>query len=260
MTVHSNPSHATTQDSELTANSDAPWDEFDPTAYFAHNYLHLRADDTEILRLTRDHFVRAELPGGLHGVDVGTGSNLYPALAILPWCRKITMVERATHNVAWLERELAHGYSTDWDQFWSVLAQRDCYRDVADPRAQLSAAAHVQQGSVFDLPRQEWDIGTMFFVACSISNVIDEFEQAVDSFLQALRPGAPFAMAYMENSKGYEVSSQEFPAVEVGVQDVRRCVEAAASDVQIHRIPSDSLRVGYTGMLVALGRARPTHT
>jgi hypothetical protein len=255
MTAHRTP-HTIVQKAGSSGNSDAPWDEFDPTAYFKHNYQILRPDDRAIICFVRDHFLSTAPSGPLHGVDVGSGSNLYPALSMVPWCSDITLVERSSQNVAWLQNEVTNGYSAEWDQFWDVLTTREPYRRVPDPRARLSAQARVQRGSVFSLPSETWDIGTMFFVACSISNLAGEFNEATDRFLASLRPGAPFAMAFMENSDGYDVNGQGFPAVRVESTDVRRALESRSSKLVIERIPSESLRSGYTGMLVALGRKR----
>ena len=74
-------------------NADYPWDEFDPEDYFAHNYASLRDDDREILEIVRSYFADqlGDLPmHSLRGIDVGTGANLYPALAMLPFCEEIT--------------------------------------------------------------------------------------------------------------------------------------------------------------------------
>ncbi len=254
MTTRTDPLPESDQGVDVAYNSDAPWDDFDPTAYFSHNYNTLRDDDHFILDLVRDFFVSVGPSRPVRGIDVGSGPNLYPALAMLPWCHEITLVDHSAQNVAWLEKEVTHGYAPAWDQFWTVLTSRAPYRDIGDPRGRLASSARVQKGNLFELPASEWEMGTMFFVACSISGHHGEFEEAVDRFLRALRPGAPFAMAYMENSKGYEVNGLRFPAVEVGMPEVRRCLATRATDLQIERISSDSLRPGYTGMMVALGR------
>jgi hypothetical protein len=100
-------------------------------------------------------------------------------------------------------------------------------------------------------------MGTMFFVACSLSNDMDEFQRAVDCFVRALRRGAPFAVAFMEKSKGYAVDGTFFPAVEIDRTNVDRALAALAYDVHIDRITTNNpLRDGYDGaMIVAVGRA-----
>jgi hypothetical protein len=236
-------------------NAELPWDEFDPDSYFRHNYRDLRDDDRTILEGVRDFFAAMAPDGPVHGLDVGTGPNLYPVLAMLPWCDTITLMEHSAPNIAWLRDEV-RSYSPSWDEFWDLLLREPRYRIVADPRAALAERVIIQQGSVFQLPAGQWDIGTMFFVACSISAHHAEFEQAVGRFLGALRPGALFAMAYMEGSLGYDVGSRRFPAVSINVADVQKCLENRTNDLVINRIDigPNLLREGYTGMLLALGR------
>lgn len=250
---------------EFRLNSDAPWDSFDSMAYLSHNYRALRSDDRQILTLVRDHFGEhfAQHPAGppLHGIDIGAGTNLYPSLAMLPWCEELTLFERAEGNVAWLRREVRN-YGENWDAFWTVLREGAAYRAVEDPRARLAAAATVIKGDLFaDLPAHRSGIGTMFFVAESMSSAHEEFESAVDRFAGALLPGAPFAVAFMENSLGYDVGDQRFPACQVVADDVIASLRVhAADDLRVSRIdiPGEPLlREGYTGMLLALGRLRP---
>jgi NNMT/PNMT/TEMT family. len=248
------------------ANADCAWDEFDPEWYVGHNYRVMRDDDREILRRVRDFF--ADVTGGrrdLRGIDVGSGANLYPSLAMLPFCDEITLWERSHANVRWLEREV-RDYASSWDVFWDLLCEQDCYRRVEDPRAKLAAAARVRQGNVFDLDRlesagdgpaleQRWDIGTMFFVAESITALRTEFARAVTLFIRALRPGAPFAAAFMRNSTGYDVNKRHFPAVAVTEAEVKDQLSDLGCHADVAVIPSVApLREGYDGMILARGR------
>jgi hypothetical protein len=62
----------------------------------------------------------------------------------------------------------------------------------------------------------------------------------------------------MEQSDGYEVASVRFPATPVGAQEVRYCLSALSTDLRVQRVEMRPapLRQGYTGMIVAVGRAR----
>src|SRR5262249_24239379 len=126
---------------------------------------------------------------------------------------------------------------------------------IPDPRSVLARRATVHQGSIFDLPAASWDIGTMFFVAESLTTRHDEFESATHRFMRALRPGSPFAAAFMENSTRYDVGARCFPSFPVTVKIVRGCLEAFSGDLDVQRISLGSapLRKGYTGMILALG-------
>jgi hypothetical protein len=245
-------------------NTDYPWNEFDAEDYFAHNYVHLRDDDREIVTRVRDHFASAYKDGALsrsgRGIDVGTGANLYPALTMLPFCADVTLFEYSESNINWLEKEKhTHWPSWDsaWHQFWPLLRQQEVYDEIKDPRTELANRTTIRQDSVYDLGADEpWDIGTMFFVAESITRQESEFRSAVDHFLDALKPGAPFAIAFMEHSVGYRVADQNFPATDIDENDVVSCLRNRVGNVPIKHVGTggNPLRQGYTGMLIALGR------
>jgi hypothetical protein len=248
-------------------NSDYPWHEFDPEYYLEQNYVVLREEDRRTVALVRDFFARAfaGAPGraGRRGIDVGTGANLYPALAMLPFCDRLTLYEYSEPNLAWLAGECAGewpSWERVWAHYWPVLCEHDSYAEFPAPNVELAKCANVTAGSVFDLGALpgNWDVGTMFFVAESITPNRAEFVAAVGHFLDALCPGAPFAIACMAHSDGYHVAGKFFPAFAVGCEDVRDCLRHRASGVRVEYIgPGDEpLRDGYRGMILACGRVR----
>jgi hypothetical protein len=239
-------------------NADVDWGLFDPEWYRAHNYGTLRDDDRTIIGNIRNFFAGANLPVNAQGVDVGSGANLYPTFAMLPFCRHVDLIEFSATNVLWLKKQVG-GFDRAWDPFWSAFSGHPAYRTVTDPRTALAERASVTEKSVFDLPRSAWDIGTMFFVACSISTVLEEFREALHRFIGSLKPDAPFAAAFMDHSEGYVVNGNWFPAVQIGVDDVKSALAPVAYNVKIERISSSTLRDGYKGMILAWGRrSRPS--
>jgi hypothetical protein len=241
-------------------NAEVSWAAFDPIAYVDHNYRDLQAEDAEILHIVRDHFgdhFKERAAGPVSGIDVGAGANLYPALAMLPWCDEITLLERSPANVRYLEGQ-AGSYDENWDQFWRVLCKNEAYGALdMDPRAKFRKAVRVEPGNLFDLVRHEgqWSMGTMFFVAESMTTSRTEFARGVECFLRALAPGAPFAAAFMEHSKGYHAGKHFFPACDVGELEVYESLKPFAGDFRTMRLKaSAAVREGYSGMIVAYGR------
>jgi hypothetical protein len=248
------PPSAPERDGAGLSNAEQPWDDFDTLSYLDHNYRKLRDDDQHILRLLRDFFGGQPLRDG-RGIDVGAGANLYPAMSVLPLCADVTLWEKSANNVEWLQRQVM-GYEPSWDQFWRELAEHPRYAALTNPRLTLADRVHVRRGDVFQLPTSVWDVGTMFFVAESISALRSEFEASLHAFLHGLRAGSPFAAAFMENSHGYTVGFRHFPAVAVGVDDVADSLAGVAHNVDIQRIGTDDpLREGYDGMILAVGVA-----
>lgn len=241
----------------LRRNSDCPWDRFDSAWYHEHNYSRLREDDRHIIKLVRDFFGhayrRGRLGAGLRGVDVGAGANLYPALSMLPFCRFVELRDFSEANVEWLMEQVSE-YDQSWDEFWNELREEDQYRSIQNPRARLAEIARVEKASVFKLPERRWDIGTMFFVAESLTADPEEFAEAVKTFLRSLKPRAPFTAAFMKESEGYQVGDGWFPAVAIDKPDVDAAMRGLTTGLRLYDVDVwDRLREGYDGMILATG-------
>jgi hypothetical protein len=238
------------------SNDDFEWDAFDSEAYFEHNYRAVRHDDEQIIGIISEFFDRSCVPiRAAQAIDVGPGANLYPTLAMLPFAEHVTLYERSRANCDWLSRQL-RAPADSWQHFWAKMsANRSSYAALREPLADLRARSGVQRGNIFDLPEGRWDLGTMFFVAESITGVRAEFNQATHTFVRSLRPGAPFAAAFMKNSQGYNVGGLALPAFSVDEKYLEDCLRSVAHDVAINQIESRDLRPGYDGMLVVTGRS-----
>jgi hypothetical protein len=253
-------------------NSDYPWDAFDTVEYFKHNYETMRGDDSQVLAFVRDYFARVSTSFGdrfdVRGIDVCAGPNLYPTLAMLPFCAEVTMYEYSRSNVAWLQQQKSSQWptwSTSWRDFWDLLCKDSVYAnaDQPDMPAELSRRVKIVHGNVFDLngaQDRRYDIGTMFFGPESLSPQKAEFRSALDHLLDVLRPDAPFAVAFMEHSKGYPVAETVFPATDVGLDEILQCLNGRTWDLCYEHIDiSDApIRDGYTGMIVTCGRVAAT--
>jgi hypothetical protein len=241
-------------DTEPLVNADFFWDSFDSVAYFEHNYSSLRPDDEKIIDIVSGFFQANEQRRlRPNAIDVGAGANLYPALMMLPFVAELTLCEPAFSNRQWLEAEILKPHPSWW-QFWSHMnVGRAAYRPIKNPFDLLGGRARVDKGNIFTLRPGQYDIGTMFFVAESITKRESEFVRATRSFVNSLKPKAPFAAAFMRNSSGYRVGGSSFPACSVDEDDVRAALAPVAGGVTIHTVESKNLREGYCGMMVATG-------
>jgi NNMT/PNMT/TEMT family len=248
-------------------NAGAPWNMFSSYDYWRRNYSELQAEDREIIRRVSGFFAsaRADCPPVQRAIDVGAGTNFYPALLMLPWTEQILLADFSKSNVLWLDDQLAdNGSPWPWDPFWQEMQHGKGYADVDRPRERLRDAclsergyAGIEQLSVFDLPEARWNLGTMFFVAESITEDPVEFGTAVASFVGSLTPGAPFAAAFMAESDGYPVDGTHFPALPIQPEDVERHLTALGVHERSVDLLETSHRVrdGYAGMIVATGFA-----
>lgn len=246
-------------DGQAQLNGDAPWDDFDSAKYVEKNYIEVLSVDEEIMSIVREHFSdhfrgRPNLP--VHGIDVGAGANLYPAFLMLPWCDRITLLDRSKTNRAYLRGQIDE-HDGSWEKFWQKLCPDEAYAGFPDgPWPRLREVAQVKEGDILrplDLP-DNWQTGTMFFVAESISTDTQDFHRAVQHFLEALAPGAPFAAAFMEHSAGYQVGDLWFPASNVDRTEIEASIRRFTDSVRIHEIGEQGeVRTGYDYIILACG-------
>lgn len=251
-------------------NADVSWNKFSSDDYWNRNYHALQAEDREIIRRVSRFFIHAfggSIAGRAdrRGVDVGSGTNLYPALLMLPWAENLQLTDYSAGNINWLRNHVASDSDAwTWGPFWRELREAEGYNQIREPRKHLRLAclskpgyAGIEQCSLFELPPAQWDLGTMFFVAESMTEDPEEFHVALASFLGALKPGAPFATTFMAESGGYLVGDTWYPAFSVTSDDVRRhFTELDARELTVAQ-PQTPHRVrdGYAGMIVATGFA-----
>ena len=247
-------------DREPSMRNDAvAWSDFDAGEYWRINYASVLPEDAEIIEFASKFLIEA--CGGRSGltraVDVGAGSNLYPALLMLPWAEHIVFTEYASPNISWLTENLADAPGEwQWQPFWELIADRACYQAVEQPRRRLAAIHEIRNVSIFDLPPRTWDLGSMFFVADGMTTDEAEFEMAVRAFLDALKPGSPFMMAFMEGSSGYDIHGVRFPAVRVTPDSLDALLaDLPVTGTSVLRTDNSIRRVrhGYDAMLLVTG-------
>lgn len=237
-----------------SSNSDFDWNAFNSDEYFNRNYRKPHKSDLQILSLLCRFYL--DIGKGAKVVDVGSGTNLYPALAASPYSEEVTLWEYSEANIRWLREELA---KTELDPSWQKFGdhmKRDFkpYSDVDFVRF-LSNHCSIRSGSIFDLPKKQWDVATMFFCAESITSNIGEFRSAMESFMACLVPGGSYFCSFMERSTGYEVDGVEFPAVSITKSEVEEVLAhySTVCSVMHVGIQGHRLRKGYSGMLVGHG-------
>jgi hypothetical protein len=242
-------------------NNAAAWSNFDADEYWRFNYESILPEDAQIIECASKFMIEA---CGMRSpykraVDVGAGANLYPSLLMLPWAEHIVCTEyaEASGNVSWLRRNLADTPGEwPWRRFWDLVADLPCYRTISEPRRRLAAVHEVQAVSIYDLPPRTWDLGSMFFVADGMTTDEGEFKAAVRAFLNALLPGSPFLMAFMEGSSGYDVRGVRFPSVKVTPRSLDALLaELPVAGTSVLRTDNSirRLRLGYEAMLLVTG-------
>jgi len=252
-------------DATVQRNADPDWESFPSDEYWRRNYARIHAADREIIHQVSPFFRKAfnDRDPVHRAIDVGSGTNLYPALLMLPWTKEILLTDHSKSNVSWLRHQVVDEAAPwTWQPFWREVRDFKGYNRIGDPRRRLRQAcagspgdAGIEQRSVFELSPARWQLGTMFFVAESITEEPEEFRTAIQSFVGALQPNSPFAATFMAGSHGYLVGDTFFPALGIASDDVREQFEKlGVSELSVDLLKTtDRVREGYTGMIVATG-------
>lgn len=255
------PTQSTHAADNTDCNANYPWSKFDPEAYFEHYYGDPHPDDDRVTQCATAALETAYPANAkLDVVDVGTGPNLIPFFSAFSRARRLTAWEYAQTNIEWIERELSKDtLRPQWQHFWDI-ARASAFNPESLPQNPLPAMRQmtsIVKGSIFDLPKANWDAATMFFCAESITGRRDEFEAACNAFASCVRSGGTLAAAFLVRSSGYEVGGRRFPAINLSVEDIEAVFRRLASDVRIEPVGlvSQEVRSGYSGALFLTARA-----
>lgn len=239
----------------------SPWEYFGTEEYVERNYLNGMLDeDKQIIEHTlSDVFNIVHQKKAKRVADIGAGPNVYPSMILTPFMAddaKVDLIEYLPQNLAYLEKILQAGqlpFTSDWREFEEYAYQFNM--DVS--LNALAERADIKQGSIFELPTEEYDIITSSFVADSITNDKDTFEQAVASMIDSLKPGGVFVLANMLGSEQYFAGEREyFPSVNLDpdyVQELYGKYGAVTSHVVTHE-GATGARDGYSGMMISVGK------
>jgi hypothetical protein len=245
--------------------------------------VQVRDDDARIILAICCHFKKHFLEHPQTesypiGVDMGAGSNLYPAMTMMPLTAEIVLtdtsvlIDTSQSNLDWLKSEIRLMRSGDrealerWEPYWDRTWEAGHpWLNTTLAWTMAKTALNTSRADLLSLGmEQAFDLGTMCFVAETMTSSRAEFAAAVCSFLRSLRPGAPYAIACLAESTGYAVGGVDYPAVSVTADDLfatlSECQYIGREVVHVQVIPvpeGGPLREGHRGMLLALGRTCP---
>lgn len=229
------------------------WEQFNPRAYVRDNYAYVHDEDRQIIDLLFPYLAK-KLKITNRVLDIGTGPNLYPLLAIAPFVASIDCMEYSRRNTNYLKKELQHPHD-NWKLFADYLRRKNnCYRQ-AIPEL-LTQKIRIQRGNIFSTNKRGYDCASMFFCAESITDNRKDFTHACTQFVKTVKIGGTLLALFMENSSGYVIDSIRFPAYPVNQNSLIQTFTPLVSELKIHRIKRANcpLRAGYTGMLLLIGK------
>jgi SAM-dependent methyltransferase len=226
-----------------------PWEHMKAFSYFEDNYETPHPVDLHLAHLLLLDW--AGIGPAEHVVEIGTGPNLMPVLAALPYITKQLLVtDYSQANRTWLENALAK-----IDPGWLRFQSTD--RAIGELQTRANVVARVHDLSVYHMPSSYYDVASMHFVAESITDSPVAFHMALSSIHDSLKPGGHLLASFMLGSTGWNVAGAHFPAVSLTENDVTSALTSAGFDrfdpVRLHE-GAEPVRDGYTGMLYVHAR------
>ncbi|MFI8106680.1 class I SAM-dependent methyltransferase [Streptomyces sp. NPDC086023] len=242
---------------EVRRNAHADWDRWPVEDYLEENYRRLYACDAAVIR-HHSAYCRP-LPAGsvAEALELGCGPNLYPLMILAAASGRIDAVEPGAAGYAYLRRQLHHGPEASWQPFYDL-----CRRlNPALPASLSTALERVRplHGDVSQVRQYRYGLGSMTFVAESVTEDGAEFAALCRAFLGCIRPGGGVLAAFMENMPSYRIGEGPlWPAFPVDAPAVREVFAPHTDRLVVRRVPKDPALpdYGHTGMLLLSGTRR----
>jgi len=239
-------------------NVDVDWDRWPVQDYLTENYRQLHPADLAVIE-HHSRFYRRFPPDSVdRSLEFGAGPNLYPLMMAAAVSRHIHAVEPSAASVAYLTRQLTDGPDASWAAFY-----RECrWQQSALPATLTEALARVEvsRGRADSIAPGGYGLASMNFVAESVTEDADEFDELCGRFVASVAPGGYLVAAFMENMARYELGDgSAWPGYPVDERRVGTAFAGRTEELAITRTGADpSLPdYGYTGMVLLTARRPP---
>jgi SAM-dependent methyltransferase len=238
-------------------NDDADWDQWPVSVYLDTVYREVYPSDAAVI----DHHSRVYrdiAPGSLdRTLEFGTGPNLYPLMLAAAASRRIDAIDYSRPNVEYLRQQLRDGPDLTWQAFYTHCRERN----PALPRTLTEALSrvHVIHGNALAVPEDTYDLASMHFVAESVTERADEFDEFCRVFARSVRPGGHLIAAFMEMLPRYRLGAgPEWPGYPIDAAMLHQVLAPHAEDLDIVRIGPDNVIAEHdsAGMLLVSARRR----
>lgn len=246
------------------------WSEFDSHEYVERNYDNngeIMAEDKALI----SHVIKSLkqigiAPGSLDKVaDIGTGPNFYPVMLLSPYVKagaKIDSLEFSP-NRAYLAKVIGGTiepkHASIWHKFEQYMVEvgGELYLGCEEAAKKM---VKIQFGNIFDLPKNEYDLISSYFVAESIVDSQMPFREAIQSLGRALKENGILVVAHMVGSEGWPAGEgTHFPAVNLSVEQIKAAyLDADMNIISILTVDHNNkkIREGYHGMMLVIAHPK----
>lgn len=216
-------------------NHFASFETFDPYEYAQRNYGGEKAlaDDQEICRTVAFALGWLDIHART-AADVGCGPNPYPGMLLLPHADVIDLLEYSKPNRDYMQDFFSGKLSLNHTDMWRKFEQYmvdgggETYTGIFDGirNAARQRRVEIQQGDVFNLPKNAWDLMSAYFLVDSISIYREDQHRSIASLRDALTEEGLLITANMLNQKdhiGYGAGDgKQFPNISQSIHEMRQ--------------------------------------
>jgi hypothetical protein len=224
------------------------WNKFDLVTYIKDNYSYIHYEDEQIIKyLIKFYSKHIKIK---HGLDIGTGPNLYPIFTMLPIANRIESIDYNSSNVRYLQKQ-TYTLDSNWRVFFNFIQQN--YRQYGIClKNKLKQRVFFKQGNIYKLSKNKYDTASMFFVAESITNSYKKFIIACRKFMMSVKSGGSLVASFMAGSSGYYIGKIKYEACFINRCCLRDIFSPHVKKLKIYIIKKGKtpLRPGYKGMLL----------
>ena len=246
-------------------NSQYDWDQFNTEAYYRQYTAGVIWEDRCLGRFVAGALLELGVPlkSLSLGIDACNGGVLRGPMMIAPFIKDGGRLHWSDYGAPQLASAKAvikrgkQGNLGSWAAHQTHFGE--CHPAWSDAGLRACRLGESVKQTIFELPKNTYDIGITCFGPESLTGDYAEWERAVAAFFGAVKAGHPAIMLYMVNSSGYGSAGQAFPATPIENNDVLRVAGQYLNKTQLFFVsashdarPKDD-PFGYDGMGAIVG-------
>ena len=184
--------------------------------------------------------------------DVGAGGAFHSSLLINGLARalktdnyNIDLIEPTRASREIMRRSLYGTNLADmrlqeplWNKFRDIMREKggETWNSRFDD---IRGHARIVNGSIYDLPAKRYHAAVSFYTPCSICDNIPEFNQAIKSLVNTVKPGGLVMGVFVEGTRGWPAGDTWLPGVPVTKENVEEAFRQAGAYVTVKHLDID---------------------
>jgi hypothetical protein len=243
------------------SNSAYNWDDWNRNAYSAQYRSGVLWEYLCLARMTIGALLELDIPLESlgNGIDACNGGIICGPSMIAPFIRDDGTLHWSDYGQPQVEQATEiitagkQGDLGEWMPHQEHMGQ--CHPAWSEASLRACRLGEAVQQSIFTLSPNTYEIGITCFGPESITEERSEWEDATNTFFDAIQPDHAAVMLYMKYSTGYSSPGSSFPAIPIGEEDAMKVAATRLTRIQTFAVATVSTAIrpagephGYEGM------------